>query len=984
MVARARSRLFTIPPGVSFVDALAHGLIQRHGAADPMALADVAVLVPTRRAVRALEAAFLRQTGGRPLLLPAIRAVGDVGTADDEIDPVRSDDPAVPEAISILRRLGRLTTLVSAKLGPGASRLQATGLAADLAGFLDQVQTERLDFDRLDGLAPGEVARHWQEVLEFLAILRHEWPRILAAEGLIDPAARRDLMLRRQAEAWRARPPAGPVYLAGSTGSVPATAELAAAILTLPAGAVVLPGLDQASDDETWAAIAAEPGHPQFGLAQLLDRLGQDRAAVRPWPSAVEATPRPERVALLREALRPVETTDRWAALAPPDAAALDGLALTECPGQREEAMVIALALRHTLETPDRSAILVTPDRGLARRVAVELQRWDITVDDSAGVPLGRTAAGTFLRLIAEAAAQNLAPVHLLAVLKHPLAQGGQPDGHFRCRVRRLERAVLRGPRPGIGGAGLVAALARLATPSADLASWLERVVGAFAPLERLMSATEVGIEDLLRETVTLAEWLAEPVPGAAPRLWAGDDGEALARFVNELAAEAEAFGPLKPADWPGLLGLLLGEPVVRPRRPGHARIAILGPLEARLQRADLVVLGGLNEGTWPALADTDPWLSRPMRASFGLAPPERRIGLAAHDFAQLAAADQVLLTRSRKVDGTPTVASRWLLRLTGLIAPAATATLVSAGQDYLDWALALDRMGKAQPCPPPEPKPPVVVRPRQLSVTRIGTLIRDPYAIYARYILGLKPLDDVDQELDARHRGILIHDAMETFLAELDGTWPDDALDRLLDAGRRAFGPALAVPAVRAFWWSRFERAARWFVADEAKSREPGLTSHLEIAGGLDVALRGGTFLLTAKADRIDRLADGGYRVIDYKTGQAPNDKQVESGLEPQLPLEAAIVAGGGFPGLPPGTPAGLVYIRLGGGLPPGERRELKLDAAATAAEAVRRLAELITEFDDPATPYLARPRVKFASQYGDYDHLARVLEWSAGGGEE
>src|SRR6185312_1123512 len=502
-------------------------------------------------------------------------------------------------------------------------------------------------------------ASHWQLTLRFLSVLTEEWPRILAAEGCIDSAERRNRALAAQAEAWRRHPPADPVIAAGSTGSIPATAALIAVIADLPAGRVVLPSLDRDLDDETRAAVLDDPSHPQHGLCLLLRRLEVAPSAVQPWSDqGLPATP-PARAVFVHEALRPASTTEKWRALPPTSGDALDGVQRIDCAGPQEEAGVIALLLRAIAEEPGKRAALVTPDRGLARRVAAELKRWDIDVDDSAGQPLDQTAPGAFLRLTAEMLAEELAPVPLLAALKHPLAGGGLEVAAFRAWVRRFEMAALRGARPAPGIVGLRSALTD--KEADEFGALLDRLATLAAPLDRLIAAPQAGLGDLIDAHVGFAEGLATSTgESGAARLWAGDAGEAVATFIANLRQAASGFPPLPGDRYPALLGSLLSMQVARPRYGRHPRLAIWGPLEARLQYADLLILGGLNEGTWPAEVAADPWLSRPMRRDFGLPAPERRIGLAAHDFTQAMGAPAVALTRALRVEGTPTVPSRW------------------------------------------------------------------------------------------------------------------------------------------------------------------------------------------------------------------------------------------------------------------------------------------------------------------------------------
>jgi ATP-dependent helicase/nuclease subunit B len=974
-------RLFTIPADLPFLDALVAGLRAESGG-DPLDLARATILLPTRRAARALGEAFLRASAGRALLLPRLVPVGDVDAEELALagdDAAAAGDIDIPPALPELERQLALTRLVlawgaargSGPLTPG----QAAPLALALSRFLDEVETEGSDFARLAELVPAELAEHWQQVLQFLAILTEHWPRHLAELGGIDPATRRNLVLRAQAEAWRRQPPQGRVIAAGLTGGVAAVADLMAVVARLPQGAVVLPGLDRAIDN--WEAVADDPAHPQHLLALLLRRLEVDPALVADWPAPGLARDRRGRQRLLAEALLPAAESHRWRGLAGLDQSALDGLMRLDCAGPQEEAAVIALLLREALEVPGKTAALVTPDRGLARRVTAELKRWGIEIDDSAGLPLDKTPPGLFLRLVLDLAAEDLAPLALLAALKHPLAACGRAPEACRALVRRLEIAALRGPRPAPGFAGLAAVLPE----GRELASFVAALEAALAPLVAALAADAAPLETLLRAHIAASEALAASEDeSGADRLWRAEAGEHAAEFVAELLAGARHLPPMAGRDYPALFAALAARPVVRPRYGRHPRLAIWGLLEARLQQADRVILGGLNEGVWPPETESDPWLSRPMRRTFGLPPPERRIGVAAHDFVQALGAREAVMTRASRVEGTPTRPSRWLLRLDTVMKAAGLTWQPHPAGGPLAWQALLDRPNRRIAPSPPAPRPPLEARPRALSVTQIETWMRDPYAIYARRILRLKALDPIDADPGAAERGQAIHKALDEFLRAYPETLPDAAEARLLAFGRDAFGTALERPGVRAFWWPRFARIARWFIAEERERRRHIAPRASEISGRLDLAAPAGPFTLTATADRIDRRRAGGLVLVDYKTGLVPKPEEVSLGFAPQLPLEAAIAEAGGFPGIAAEPVAGLEYWRLTGGDPAGMLAALGEGDGLRRLidEAVQGLLRLIAGFDDPRTPYRAQPRPERAPRYSDYVHLARVKEWS------
>jgi ATP-dependent helicase/nuclease subunit B len=963
----------TIPSTLPFVDALAAGLLAEVGEDRP-ALADMLVLLPTRRACRSLREAFVRQADGRALLLPRIQPIGEVEA--DELLLAGAIDLALPPAISALRRQLLLTRLLTAATGRQEHALR---LAGELALLLDELQTERVALTRLDQLVPDELAEHWQASRAVLGVIAEAWPAVLAEEGALDPAERRHVLLTGLAEHWRRAPPAQRIVAGGSTGSIPGTRALLQAIARLPRGTVVLPGLDRALDEATWRKLDA--GHPQYGLKLLLDALEVEPADVPDWPSPALAGADPARALLLREVMRPAATIGAWHEHTIPPAATA-GLYLEVFPDLAAEALALAVRMRGVLEEPGRTAALVTPDRHLARRVAAELRRWDIEIDDSGGVPLDQTPPGAFLLLSARLIVGGVEPVTLLATLKHPLASGGMSQAAFRQRARELELACLRGPRIAGGFAGVLSELRRARLGEAQrsgLIAWVEDLQASARPFAEQVSRPQTDLAALIRAHLAFAESLARDADGRAGALWSREAGEAAAALLAELLA----FGPkpwsVVPAAYPALLAQLMAARTVRPRAPRHPRLSIWGELEARLQHADLVLLGGLNEGTWPRTADPGPWLNRTMRAQLGLPPVERRLGLAAHDFVQAACAPEVVLSRAEKdAGGSPTVPSRWLVRLQTLLA--AQDAAAPAADPARAWSTSLDSMeGVPRPAPPPQPKPPVAARPRRLSVSDIGTWMEDAYALYARRILRLLPLDALDADPGALERGTIIHRALERFVAQWPDALPDDALQHLLHAGVQQFAELAHRPQVHALWWPRFVQVAHWVVAME-RARRPGLAAlRAEVAGELELERPGGRFVLRARADRLEHHPDGSVTVVDYKTGQLPQAAKVAAGLAPQLPLEAVMVAQGAFEGQAPAAVAALLFWHLKGDEGGGEERNACGEApAALAAAALAGLERLIDHYDQASTAYPPRPRPRVASRR-DYDHLARLGEWSS-----
>lgn len=997
------SGVYNIPAGVPFADALAATLLKRTEG-KPEELAAIRLLLPTRRACRTMRETFLRMTGGKPLLLPRMQPLGDVEEEELALElggaGLEEQMLALPPAISKTQRQILLARAIMARETEGRGPAHALTLAAELGHFLDRIHTENLDMAALPQLVGAEFARHWEITLDFLRILGAEWPVLLQNLGAIEAADRRNRLLAALAAHWRARPPAEAVIAAGSTGSIPAAGELLSVIARLPRGAVVLPGLDDGIDEESWDGL--DDQHPQFTLKQTLTRLDTERDAVRPWPCDAAIPVATARRNLAREMLRPAATAGAWAGLSAPETRAilpgdgLTGLMRCDCDTPQEEAQMIALLLRETLETPGMTAALVTPDRKLARRVAASCRRWGITLDDSAGQALPDTRAGAFLRLVMQAVLTRLAPGALLSVLRHDLCRLGLDAEDLSRAAGKLEAEVLRGAKPPPGIEGLRNRLAQSrAADDAAVNDLLNRVEAAFAPLTALMTGGKAA---------ACADWLAAHIGAAEAlaagrraegreRLWAGEDGGAAAQLLSQLREEAAALPDASAEDYQDMLAALMKNVTVRPHYGTHPRLSILGQLEARLLQPDLVILGGLNEGTWPPDPGHDPWMSRPMMAAFGLPPPERRIGMAAHDFVQGFCAPRVVMTRAKRVDGVPAVPSRWLQRLDTVLealgCPANSLTAPAA--PYRALARMLERPDIAAPVSRPAPCPPVALRPRELPVTGVETWTRDPYGIYARYILRLRKLEPLEKKPDAAERGTLLHEVMAELTAASREGLPPDTAAFLCDIGSRLLHERADDPGFWDFWWPRFVRLAEWIAGHEDEWRRETRPEEIAPEKNGSHILQGpaGPFTLTARADRIDRRTDGTYAVIDYKSGGTYTPAAMRQGDSPQLPLEALILQAGGFAGLPPGDAAYLGYWVMTGGTVPGQIVALADAAdAAQARDAAREgLEALIALFDKADTPYYSLPDPDRAPRFNDYEHLARVQEWAAldeaGGGE-
>ena len=827
----AHPRLYTIPPTAPFLSTLARAILAGDlpcpGGAKPskLTLPQTTIYLPTRRAARSLRDAFLEESGGDALLLPRIHALGQ---ADEDAALILDasafsdvDSALGAQAIDPMARLIALMRLILAWTGDATSTpdsvaqptrfnvtpAQAASLAADLASLMDFVESEEADFAALETLVPDDLASHWAATVDFLTIVTERWPRHLEDNGLVSPLARRNLLMAHEMERLAAGSPF-PVIAAGSTGTVPATARLLETIARMPNGAVVLPGLDFSLDEESWERLADHPEHPQAGMAELLRRLEVARKDVAYVSGSAPNGAARARLHLVSETLRPAETTEQWqnvlldSALSAEGRAsfanALSGLCLVETPTAHDEAEAIALIMRFCISEPGKTAALVLPDRVLARRVAARLKGCGLAIDDSAGVPVRRTMPGAFLDLVLTAVQKDFAPPELMALLKHPLTRLSRSPARIRSIARALERGIFRDIYLGQGLSGIAHALTKFGrnaditdTERAAAQELVEDLRQAFAPLTELFASPSHHTASRLAEAhAATAETLACDETGAMP-LWDGDAGEALSVFLSRLIEDGGGL-EIDARTYPAFCRNLLSGQAVRPRGPAHPRLSIWGQLEARLQQPDVLILGSLNEGTWPRAQEAGPWLSRPMRAKLGLSPPERRIGLSAHDFAQALGAKSVFLTRALKVDGVPTVPSRWVQRLQALVSASDLSQSLAPEQPWMAWARMRDAIETFEPAGPPRPCPPIAARPQTLSVTQIERWIANPYEIYARHVLRLHPLRALGAAPDAAMRGTAFHQILNLFAVQYPEALPDDidaSLNEIADAVFETFG---------------------------------------------------------------------------------------------------------------------------------------------------------------------------------------------------
>lgn len=967
-------KIYNISAGEPFVDVLAERYLQLYEN-NPEGLAQVLFLLPNRRACQSLSDAFVRKRGMRPTILPQMKPIAEID--EDEIfllqdSSVLSDLlPAVDPIDKVLKFTKMI--LKKSELGLDKSSLaQAYALAQNLCNLMDTVQNEGKDFNGLQNLVGEEFATHWQQTLELLQIITENWPKILKENGQQDLIEHRNKLLNKELDLWEETQTSQRIVVAGTTAAFPVLKRFVKTVLNLPAGEVYLYGLDKYLSDADWEQI--DENHPQYELKELLQELGISRDSVTNIGSEI-FTPR-ERV--VAEIMRPAATSAAWRNLTADTQMAEEfkHIKLVNCDDMRQEAAAIALIIRDTLENTDKTAALVTTDRNLSRRVVSELQKWDINADDSAGKPLALTPIGIYLRLICKYMEER-SDTAMIALMKHPFTRCGLSVGKFNGKKQHLEYC-LRKDEP------LMPALNE----------FVDDFKRRLQPLFDLYLQPEVDLAEIFGTHIAVAESLADTdLKRGGQIIWREDAGNVAAEWVADFKTRSEKFGSVKTNDYAPFCQSLLAELNVRKRYGTHPRVKILGPIEARLNQYGVTIIGGANEGTWPRIPEADMWMSRPMKIGFEIPLPERQIGVMAADFAHLLNAPEVYITRSKKVGKDPTDKSRWWLRietvLEAVFGSEDDAFAFMYDQPYAYWAKDMDRRDKYNPIKPPTPCPDVNRRPRKMSASKFEKWMRNPYEIYAAYILKLYKLNELDTPKQAYDFGNIVHDVLKEFNRKHnDDKYPprDEALKILMEMGQNEFIKREVPPEVSAFWLPKYKKQMEWVVTKELQCRAAIRKLHSEIEGECKIKTPTGDFTISGKADRIEELKDGTLNIVDYKTGNdSRKSKEIIDGKAPQLPIEAIIAQNRGYKEVTSNKVSGLQYWALKDDLPQETAANSKKIKKETCGEETQKAIEkmkeivagLIEDYANPKQAYLVKPLPSAMDDISNYDHLSRLYEW-------
>ncbi len=1013
---RIAKSVYYIPAGVGFAQSLAKAILSgdlpKQNGIPPtnFELPQWNILLPTRRATRALSQAFIEQGDGAARLLPRIQPLGDVDEDELDFNSANTTDAFAPDlnAVSKLERQFMLLRFIQQWARenhdvPLAQTLNTSGkqnfdLAQSLGELVDSFETHGQDIGIIDSLFDGEFAEHRLQLLGFLSIIQEKLPAAMNEAGKVGSNFQRNQLMSSYTNWLQQGGAKHPIIAAGSTGSIPTTAKLLSTIAGLENGAVVLPGLDVDMDEESWQNL--EDHHPQFGMRELLAKMEIEREDVSLLPGLEQSEKGKARNWLVSEIMRPANTTNLWrdAVTKKKDTLALatKDMTVLGLNNERAQAKTIALIMRHGLEG-QKSVALITPDRTLARNVKSELARWEVEVDDSAGEPLSKHPSAVFLQLLLDLAKSNFSPLKLKTLISHPLSRFGLSNTEIKTQTYNLEIGCLRTRQPyeGLSGFEKMCQQAKkfqegnpythpLVKRISDddwenCASLAQTIRANLEPLEQLFSnACPSNLRQIIQIHLHVAEQVCGTLDGHS-LLWHGEAGDQLTSIFGKLLEAADHAPNMTGYSYLDLLERLLKESMLRPKHIRHNQLTIFGLMEARLVASDIVILGGLNENIWPMAAQNNPWLTRPQLSSASLPVPERRIGLSAHDFAQAFCADTVFLTYTKKLGNAPAVPSRWILRLRALLDAADLSKLCTSNEempwDY--WANNIDKPERFSPCERPEPKPALERRAKSFSVTGIEKLLKNPYRHFAEKILKLTMLEPIDHQIGAAERGSLVHDVLQEFISQHPHKLPKDGEQILIDLFEVELEKNISDTSLRAFWQPQLKRIAKWFIGNENEIRENYIGSKVEISGRYHFELNTQKYTISARADRVDIFNDGTTRIIDYKTGAPPSFTETANNFSPQLILEAIIGQAGGFDGIEKAPVENLMYIKLSGGIPPGGLTTSK-NLSVLMEKTNDGMIELLGRYQSPDQGYLAAPAPAQPEFDREYGYLSRWREWA------
>ena len=1002
--------VFHLPPSSDFANHFVEGLLSRFEpgilSSNPELLGRLKILTSNKRLAKRIEE-ILYLNGF--IILPKVVQLDELSdffyrSSVKNIEEEKGQSRF--QVISDLERLLLLERLIKEahqKKFSKMTKVDFFDLAKNLGSLIDEFNINSVNIKDLEKIVEEDLPQHLQLNLIFMRQVVARYQKTLKQIKFIDKSSKQILDVNNLINHWEREPYSLPLLIAGSTGSQKSTAMLMYAISKLPQGLVILPGLDTNLTDRSWKNLT--PDHPQYGFFSLaktwgLARYGHNEIIKAPCWHKMSATDHETYNKSIRShffslLMRPAPVTDEWRtegeSILDNLNLALDDISLIEAENSRLEAAAISVSIKEAINE-GLTVALVSPAKQIARRVTAELKRWHITPINSLGISLAETELGLFLRQGALVINSGFNFNYVVALIKNRLC-GGQYALH-NANIVKLQQA----PQwPTMSFLDLADHI-WLTDQDEEFLHWYNWLSKVF---KDSIAALEINfLSNIVDAHKKFSQCLINGYYPKYDELELPDDHKLCCEtdidyevlsVLNQLSDTSKETGKFEFWAYNKILESLLSEANYTPLpKSENCSVFIWGTLESRTQHADVVILAGLNEGIWPSHYKEGNWLNRSMRAVIGIDLLERKIGLSAHDFQQAAMAKKLILSRSLRQDNIPSVSSRWLLRLENLLFGLGAsgtkylADIRSRGDVFLQLARELyssDLLTNSLPLEVtrralrPAPIPPLTTRPNKLSVTEIDTLIRNPYSVYAKRILNLRKILNVQHTSDPRNKGNLVHTTMENFIGEHINELPNlnEACAVLKEKFNLILDNALIPIAIKSVWKAQFSMRTTNIILCELQRRLVGKPIALEVYGKYIINFdTGDSFFITAKADRVDKSPDG-FIVYDYKTGQVSR-RDLERN-SPQLDIEALMVKSGSFVGIPDGKVLGLGLVGLGA----SQQQYLKDVKIEDLDRWQSGLVKLIKQMKFELSAFPARLfRDKKGYSSDDYEHLSRYGEWS------
>ena len=964
------NNIFNIKSNYNFLESLAFLILNKYP--NPTDLSKLTLFLPTRRVCREIKKILLKQKSWqknpkqKALILPKIKAVGDIDLDEFDLDYLADNDfhNSLPCPIKynllLIKEIEEWNNKVGL-FGKNISSNQIAAIAGKLKNFLDEINKEEIDLSGIDYVDDSELSEHKQKILKFLKYFGAIWQNDLDKNNITSAAKYYNEIINfisKNKEKTSLFD--NPIIIAGSTGSIKATANLIKIIAADNNNSVILFGLDTDLKDQNWNLITQS--HPQFILKNLLEFLEISRNQVQNLEFKQFEQSSARRKKLVSYSMLPAIKTDSWIEINDLNESAVAGLSLIEARNDFDEARIIAIIMRQTLEQKNKNCALISNDRNLCKMVKSVLEKWEIAVDDSHNNNLADSQIVNYFLGIAALFENDFNSINLLSILKNPITKIDSKD------LQNFELEILR----KISGKKDLEFLNKKLNQN-----WFSNLKSSLEPLSNLFKKEKASLENLIKTNIKCAEELSEnsfyELEGASEFITFIED------ILSEEIAKSFLINTKNYSDF--IKGLMANYKFVKEEENFHPRLHILSSVEARLMNYDLVIVSGLNDGEFPNNNSANAWLGRKICSDLGLSDYNKKIGISAYDFSNYLGNKEVIVTRSFNKNNSPTIKSRFLLKLEAVLQATKLYEQLDLGKYYTQILAKISQIDKKENITAPRPKAAIEDRFTRFSVTDIGKWIRDPYYIYAKRILKLKPLDDIDKEPSFAEFGNFVHKALENFIKDYEEF---NSLPKKIEAlinkyGKEAFGLCFPDEESKLLWWPKFENIAKWFVEKEEEIRKNLKASYTELEANLFI----NGINITTKIDRINFYQNGEIEIIDYKTGMVPSISEARIGLEPQLSMEAIILSDGEIKNYPElqniisiDKVTLLNYYNLKG------RDKSKVTQIGPASELIPAakdgIIELITLFSNSEMAYISCPNPDIYKE-NEYYHLARISEFNS-----